>query len=98
MSEAFDYHTVEDPEALADLLEVLVELPEEDAALFAGTEPQELAEAERVVLGRLGLQPRCTPDGDEVMARGRRAQLDASPAQEHPRAGSAWIAGSVPTV
>jgi hypothetical protein len=72
MSEAFDYHTVEDPEALADLLEVLVELPEEDDALFAGTEPQELAEAERVILGRLGLQP--------------------------PRADSAWIAGSVPTI
>jgi hypothetical protein len=73
MSEAFDYHTVEDPEALADLVEVLVELPEEDDVLFAGTEPQELVEAERVILGRLGLQ----------------APL---------RAGSAWIAGSVPTV
>jgi hypothetical protein len=98
MSEAFDYHTVEDPEALADLLEVLVELPEEDDALFAGTEPQELAEAERVILGRLGLQPRCAPDGAEVIAQERRDDFDPSLAQAPPRVGSARIAGSVPTV
>ena len=98
MSEVFDYHTVEDPEALADLVEVLVELPEEDDALFAGTEPQELVEAERVILGRLGLQPRCTPDGTEVIAKRRREHLEASLAQAPLRAGSAWIAGSVPTV